>query len=156
MAYPPGGQVVITGMLIYSAICSLDGYTTDPEGKIDWAMPDDELLVAVNDQERGIGTYLYGGRMYETMRYWETADLEGHGQLDREFARTLSWRPSAASAAERSTCTTVRSGRRRAHRPPVRGSWYPDASRPASIAAPGSRQPRDRSGYGLLLIAGVR
>jgi dihydrofolate reductase len=27
----------------------------------------------VNDLERPVGTYLYGRRMYETMRYWETA-----------------------------------------------------------------------------------
>lgn len=27
-------------MLIYSAIVSLDGYTTDDEGKFDWAEPD--------------------------------------------------------------------------------------------------------------------
>jgi len=27
----------------------------------------------VNDLERPIGTYLYGRRMYEVMRYWETA-----------------------------------------------------------------------------------
>jgi dihydrofolate reductase len=27
----------------------------------------------VNDLEAGVGTYLYGRRMYEVMRYWETA-----------------------------------------------------------------------------------
>ncbi|MET0559477.1 MAG: dihydrofolate reductase family protein [Solirubrobacterales bacterium] len=57
--------------LIYSAIASLDGYVEDAEGKFDWAAPDAELHAYVNDQERAIGTHLYGRRMYETMRYWE-------------------------------------------------------------------------------------
>src|ERR1700694_727673 len=59
--------------LIYSAITSLDGYIADEAGNFDWAAPDDELHAFVNDLERGIGTYLYGRRMYEVMRYWETA-----------------------------------------------------------------------------------
>jgi len=59
--------------LIYSAITSLDGYIADEAGNFDWAAPDDELHAFVNDLERGIGTYLYGRRMYEVMRSWETS-----------------------------------------------------------------------------------
>jgi dihydrofolate reductase len=59
--------------LIYSAIASLDGYVEDPAGRFDWGAPDDEVLGFLNDLERQVGTYLYGRRMYETMRYWETA-----------------------------------------------------------------------------------
>ncbi len=59
--------------LIYSAITSLDGYVADREGNFDWAAPDEEVHAFVNDLERPIGTYLYGRRMYEVMRYWETA-----------------------------------------------------------------------------------
>jgi dihydrofolate reductase len=61
------------GKLIYSAIASLDGYVEDAEGHFDWAAPDAEVHRFVNDLERPIGTYLYGRRMYETMRDWETA-----------------------------------------------------------------------------------
>src|ERR1700759_867391 len=60
------------GNLIYSPIASLDGYVEDAQGKFDWAAPDEEVHSFVNDRERGIGTYLYGRRMYETMRFWET------------------------------------------------------------------------------------
>jgi len=60
------------GKLIYSAITSLDGYIADEHGEFDWAAPDDEVHAYVNDRERGIGTYLYGRRMYEVMRVWET------------------------------------------------------------------------------------
>jgi dihydrofolate reductase len=61
--------------LIYSAITSLDGYIEDEEGKFDWSVPDLEVHTFVNDLERPIGTYLYGRRMYEVMRFWDTADL---------------------------------------------------------------------------------
>jgi dihydrofolate reductase len=64
-------------MLVYSMIASLDGYTADAEGKFDWAEPDQEVHAFVNDIERGIGTYLYGRRMYETMLFWETVPLDG-------------------------------------------------------------------------------
>ena len=59
--------------LIYSAIASLDGYVADEKGNFDWAAPDEEVHRFVNDLERPIGTYLYGRRMYEVMKFWETA-----------------------------------------------------------------------------------
>ena len=65
--------------LIYSAIASLDEYVADERGKFDWAAPSEEVHAFVNDLERPIGTYLYGRRMYEVMRYWETAPTTGSG-----------------------------------------------------------------------------
>ena len=59
--------------LIYSAITSLDGYVEDASGSFDWCAPDEEVFAFINELERPIGSYLYGRRMYETMRYWETA-----------------------------------------------------------------------------------
>jgi dihydrofolate reductase len=60
--------------LIYTAICSLDGYTADADGNFDWAAPDEQVHAFVNDLERATGTYLYGRRLYETMVAWETMD----------------------------------------------------------------------------------
>jgi dihydrofolate reductase len=59
--------------LIYTSITSLDGYVADANGAFDWAAPDEEVHAYINDLERPAGTYLYGRRMYEVMRYWETA-----------------------------------------------------------------------------------
>lgn len=73
-------------MLVYSVIASLDGYTTDAEGKFDWAAPDEEVFAYLNEIERGIGTHLYGRRMYETMFSWETVPLEGQSAAFRDFA----------------------------------------------------------------------
>jgi dihydrofolate reductase len=58
--------------LTYAMLCSLDGYAVDAGGDFGWAMPSPEVHQFVNDLERDVGTYLYGRRMYEVMRFWET------------------------------------------------------------------------------------
>ncbi|NMC34000.1 MAG: dihydrofolate reductase family protein [Veillonellaceae bacterium] len=58
--------------LIYSVITSLDGYIEDKDGSFDWAAPDEEVHGFINDLERSAGTFLFGRRMYETMKVWET------------------------------------------------------------------------------------
>ena len=74
--------------LIYSAIMSLDGYTADADGRFEWAAPDEEVHAFVNELERPVGVYLYGRRIYETMRYWETAHtLAGQSPASLDFAR---------------------------------------------------------------------
>src|SRR5256714_15105817 len=73
--------------LIYSAITSLDGYVADEHGNFDWGAPDEEVHRFINDLERPVGTYLYGRRMYQTMRYWETAHaVDGQPPAGLEFA----------------------------------------------------------------------
>ncbi|GAB3967047.1 dihydrofolate reductase family protein [Actinoallomurus acanthiterrae] len=108
-------------MLVYSAIASLDGYTADSEGRFDWARPDEEVHAFVNDLERGIGTYLYGRRMYEVMLYWETVSLDGPSSAAREYAGI--WR-SADKIVYSSTLQTVSSERTRIER-----RFDPDAVR---------------------------
>jgi dihydrofolate reductase len=100
--------------LIYSAIASLDGYVEDKEGMFDWATPDDELLAAVNELERPIGTYLYGRRMYETMVFWETASTGADQAAGvRGFAEL--WRVAEKVVYSR-TLETVKSARTRIER----------------------------------------
>jgi dihydrofolate reductase len=81
--------------LIYSAVMSLDGYIADKDGRFGWAEPDEEVHAFVNDLDRPVGTHLYGRRMYETMRAWETdpsladhsplyAGLRGHMAVSRQ------------------------------------------------------------------------
>lgn len=57
--------------LIYPMNVSLDGYMEDGKGNLDWSISDDEIFAFWTDFQRSIGTYLYGRRMYESMRYWE-------------------------------------------------------------------------------------
>jgi dihydrofolate reductase len=97
-------------MLIYSMITSLDGYTTDPEGNFGWGEPDEEVLAFINDLERETGTYLYGRRMYEVMRYWETVNLDDLGPGSKDF--TGIWR-AADKIVYSTTLTTVDTARTR-------------------------------------------
>lgn len=74
--------------LIYTAISSLDGYVADVEGNFEWSAPDEEVHRFVNDLERPIGTYLLGRRMYEVMRYWDTAPTGDHEpSAGQEYAK---------------------------------------------------------------------
>ena len=76
--------------LIYIANLSLDGYTEDMEGKFDWTdHPDEEGFRFITNLVRATGTHLYGRRMYETMRGWETdPNLAAQSPLMRDFAET--------------------------------------------------------------------
>src|SRR4051812_16934495 len=77
--------------LIYSAIASLDGYVADERGEFGWSMPDEQVHAFVNDLERPIGTYLYGRRMYEVMKVWESDEmLDGQPPCMHDYAEI--WR----------------------------------------------------------------
>ena len=99
--------------LIYTAITSLDGYVADKDGNFDWAEPDEEVPKFVNDLERGIGTHLYGRRLYETMVYWETLPITGQPPFVQDFARI--WQAADKIVYSR-TLETVSSARTRIER----------------------------------------
>ena len=73
--------------LIYTGITSLDGYIADREGNFAWSAPDDEVHTFINENERLVGTFLLGRRMYEVMVWWETLPLDDEPPAIREFAR---------------------------------------------------------------------
>jgi dihydrofolate reductase len=76
------------GKLIYSSIASLDGFVADAAGNFEWAAPDEEVHQFINDLERPIGTHLFGRRMYEVMRYWETVpDDDSESAIARDYSR---------------------------------------------------------------------
>jgi dihydrofolate reductase len=80
--------------LIYSMGVSLDGYIAGPAGEFDWATPDEELHRFHNQQARQTGVHLYGRRLYETMRFWETAERDpSHADYELEFARVWKGTP---------------------------------------------------------------
>lgn len=58
-------------------ICSLDLRIADAAGDFRWAAPPESVHALVNERERGVGTYLYGRRLWETMRFWETTPDDG-------------------------------------------------------------------------------
>src|SRR3954466_11780021 len=73
--------------MIYSLTCSLDGYIEDPAGSLDWSAPDAEVHAFINDRQRSVGTYLFGRRMYETMRVWDDPEaFVGDSAEMRDYA----------------------------------------------------------------------
>jgi dihydrofolate reductase len=114
--------------LIYSAIASLDGYIADEDGNFDWAAPDEEVHAFVNDLERRIGTYLYGRRMYDVMRYWETAPTgDDPSSVAKDYA--VIWR-AADKIVYSTTLATASSARTRIER-----DFDPQAVRQMKAAA---------------------
>jgi|SRR5579872_4146227 len=79
-------------MLIYAmGGVSADGYIVGPDGRFDWATPDDEIFRFHTELERSLGGHLLGRRLYETMLYWEMAGNDARlSDLEREFAEI--WR----------------------------------------------------------------
>jgi dihydrofolate reductase len=109
------------GKLICSALASLDGYVADADGNFDWAAPDEEVHAFVNDLTRGIGTYLFGRKMYEVLVAWETMSVEGEPAVIRDYAEI--WR-AADKIVYSSTLQEPSSARTRIER-----AFDPDAVR---------------------------
>jgi dihydrofolate reductase len=59
-------------MLIYSMSVSVDGFIADREGGFGWTAPSEELFRFHLEHVRGLGGYLCGRRLYESMLVWET------------------------------------------------------------------------------------
>lgn len=79
--------------LVYSMGVSLDGYIAGRGDDISFNVPDEELHRFHNEEARQVGVHIYGRKLYEVMRFWETAedDPERH-EVEREFARI--WKPT--------------------------------------------------------------
>ncbi len=82
--------------VIYGMGVSLDGFIADASGSIDFTAPDEELHRFHNEQARATGVNVYGRRLYEVMRHWETAEEdESSPEFEREWARE--WKADAAA-----------------------------------------------------------
>ena len=107
-------RVAAVGDLIYMTIASLDGYMEDENGDYQWSAPDEEVHAFINELLRPVGTHLYGRRMYEVMRVWETPEaLPDATPAMLEFADV--WRPADKVVYSR-TLETVTTDRTRLER----------------------------------------
>ena len=123
--------------LIYSAITSLDGYVADAHGTFDWAAPDTELHEAVNDLERDAGTYLYGRRMYEVMRYWETAHEDARQPpVGLDFASIWQAADKVVYSRTLEAPTTARTRIERAFEPDAVRALKAAATRDVTVGGP--------------------
>jgi dihydrofolate reductase len=132
--------------LIYAINASLDGYVADENDNFDWGHPSEEVHAFFNDLQRSVGTSLYGRRMYETMRVWETLLLDDLSEVEREFAEV--WRASDKIVYS-STLDAVPEPRTRLERtfdPEVVQTMKEDADRDLAIAGPGLAAEAIRAG----------
>ncbi|GGM04482.1 dihydrofolate reductase family protein [Nakamurella endophytica] len=73
--------------LIYASNMSLDGWTQDAAGALDWAPPDPDVFADISGFMASVGTYLYGRRMYEALAVWETDPaLAGRSEAFARYA----------------------------------------------------------------------
>jgi dihydrofolate reductase len=82
---------------------SVDGHIAGPDGAIDWAAPDEELMQFHNEQTREISGHLTGRGLYEAMLGWETAEQTRTGPLELEFARIWTAVPKVVFSASLAT-----------------------------------------------------
>jgi dihydrofolate reductase len=80
-------------MLIYSMGVSVDGYIADREGAFGWSVPSEELFRFHLARVRGLGSYLLGRRLYETMLVWETDPSRRDNEDTTAFADVWSALP---------------------------------------------------------------
>jgi dihydrofolate reductase len=123
--------------LIYSAITSLDGYVADADGNFDWAAPDEEVHAFVNDLERPIGTYLYGRRMYEVLRYWATAPTDaGQPPFMRDYAEIWQAADKVVYSRSLESVDTPRTRLERAFDPSAIREMKASSDRDLSVGGP--------------------
>lgn len=77
------------GTLTYGMNISLDGYTADANGDLDWSTPDEELHQYWNDRTGQVALSLYGRKLYELMSaHWPTAgQAPDVSPVEAEYAR---------------------------------------------------------------------
>jgi dihydrofolate reductase len=122
--------------LIYLTLASLDGYVVDEQGNFDWAEPDEQVHLLVNELQRPVGTHLYGRRIYEVLVAWETLPLDDQPPFIRDYAGI--WR-SADKVVYSSTLDSVSSSRTRIERsfdPTAVREMKATAERDLSIGGP--------------------
>lgn len=75
--------------LVYGMMQSLDGYVDDAAGTLVMPPPDPELIRHFTERTRDVAGSVYGRRIYELMRYWDT-DRPEWDEAEREYA--AAWR----------------------------------------------------------------
>lgn len=102
------------GQLVYAGIGSLDGYIADVNGGFDWSMPDEEVHAHINERDRRVVGELYGRRLYEVMKVWETFGTDPDASVvEREYGDI--WR-NRDKIVYSTTLAAVETGRTRLER----------------------------------------
>jgi dihydrofolate reductase len=124
------------GRLLYSVSASLDGYTADAAGSFDWTAPTDDVHAFINERERTVGTYLFGRRMYETMRAWDTLPGPGDPAVVAGFAEVWRGIDKVVYSSTLDTVDMERSRLERSFDPDIVRALVEGSDRDVSIGGP--------------------
>ena len=108
----------------------------DENGEFDWAAPDEEVHRFVNDLERSVGTYLYGRRMYEVMRAWESMDSAGEPPAIPDYAQIWQAADKIVYSKTLETASTARTRIEREFDPNAVRQLKAAAGRDLSVGGP--------------------
>lgn len=110
------------GRLVYAGIGSLDGFIADVRGEFEWSAPSEEVHSFINERDRRVAAELYGRRLYEVMKVWETYGTgPDAAPVEREYGEI--WR-NRDKVVFSTTLQSVTTGRTRLER-----SFEPQAVR---------------------------
>lgn len=79
------------GKLVFGMMTSLDGYINDVRGGFDWGQVSEQVHRFAEAEEARVGTNIYGRRMFETMKVWDTMfEDQSVSPFERDYS--LIWR----------------------------------------------------------------
>jgi dihydrofolate reductase len=131
--------------LLYVTMTSLDGYVADSSGSFEWAAPDREVHAFVNDLSRGVGTFVCGRRLYDVMRYWDSAptgdsaddaDDADDAAVMADFARIWQGADKVVHSRSLASVSSPRTRLEQTFDPPALARLVAAAERDVSIGGP--------------------
>lgn len=123
--------------LTYLTLLSLDGYIAGEDGTFEWAAPDEEVHQFINDLARPVGTYLYGRRMYEVMKVWETdPSVAAQSAATGDFAEVWQAADKVVYSTTLEAVTTARTRIERAFDPEAVRHLKSDSASGLSVGGP--------------------
>lgn len=79
------------GKLTFGMMTSLDGYINDVRGGFNWGQVSEQVHRFAEAEEASVGTNIYGRRMFETMKIWDSVhEDQSVSQFERDYS--LIWR----------------------------------------------------------------
>lgn len=97
------------GRLVYVGIGSLDGFVADAEGDFGWSAPDEEVHAHLNERDRAVSAELYGRRLYDVMKVWETYGTSPDASdVERQYGEQWRARPKEVFSTSLASVDTSR------------------------------------------------
>src|ERR671933_785965 len=99
--------------LVYTANISVDGYTEDPDGRLDWSAPDEAVFAFVTDLEPPAGRTCTGAGWTRPWSNWtSTSRTSTASSTGPHLTRRCTRSSTSSSGRSGRTCTAAACTRR--------------------------------------------